>query len=262
MTAKHPAALCAAAAALLVAACAPGHRRHPYFHKEEQPHAAAWGYEGAGAPARWGDLSPEFHLAKDGREQSPVDIRAAAPAPLPPLRFDYRPVPIRLVYNGHSVQENEDGGSYLGVDGERYKLEQFHFHSPSEHTVDGRSFAMELHFVHEGVDGEVAVVSVLIDEGAHNAAFDSMWRDLPDRADPRQRSRTRIEVADLLPVDRRYYAYRGSFTTPPCTEGVRWFVMRQPVSLSAAQIATFREVIYGNNRPVQPLNGRAISTSR
>ena len=257
--------LSVASLALLATSCVPTaiHRlRHHYFHKTEQPHAAEWGYEGAGAPEHWGDLSPDYHLAKDGREQSPIDVHATATAALPALEFDYRPALIRMVYNGHSVQENEDGDSHLTVEGKRYKLEQFHFHSPSEHTVDGKSFAMELHFVHEGEDGEVAVVSVLIDEGAHNAAFDAMWADLPDRDDPKENSSKRIGVAELLPKDRRYYAYRGSFTTPPCTEGVRWFVMQQPVQLSNAQIATFRKVIYHNNRPVQPLNGRAVTVSR
>lgn len=213
--------LSVASLALLATSCVPTviHRlRHHYFHKTEQPHAAEWGYEGAGAPEHWGDLSPDYHLAKDGREQSPIDVHATAKAALPALEFDYRPAPIRMVYNGHSVQENEDG--------------------------------------------EVAVVSVLIDEGAHNAAFDAMWADLPDRDDPKENSSKRIGVAELLPKDRRYYAYRGSFTTPPCTEGVRWFVMQQPVQLSNAQIATFRKVIYHNNRPVQPLNGRAVTVSR
>lgn len=250
-----------AAAALLSGACA-APRGHHYFHESEQPHAAAWGYEGAIGPAHWGELSSSYHLASDGREQSPIDLVGAATADLPPLEFDYRPVSVRLVYNGHSVQEDEDGASRLVAGGAAYELKQFHFHSPSEHTVEGRLFDMEVHFVHRGAGGEVAVVSVLVESGDHNAAFDSMWRALPDRDHPDGRSDERIHVADLLPADRRYFAYRGSFTTPPCTEGVRWFVMREPIRLSAAQIATFRRVIYRNNRPVQPMFDRSLSTSR
>ncbi|MGC6486105.1 MAG: carbonic anhydrase [Planctomycetota bacterium] len=250
------------AALLLGSACAPGALRHPYFHREEQPRAVEWGYGGADGPARWAELSPSYHLARDGREQSPIDLRGAQRADLAPLRFDYRPVSVRLVYNGHSVQEDEDGASHLVVGEDAYELKQFHFHSPSEHTVDGRLFEMEVHFVHESAAGEVAVVSVLVERGAHNAAFDSMWRALPDRDHPTGRSEERVEVASLLPAAPDYFAYRGSFTTPPCTEGVRWFVMRQPIQLAPAQLATFRRVIYGNNRPVQPQNGRAISSSR
>jgi len=247
---------------LAATACVPGLRRHHYFDKKEQPHAASWGYEGAGAPEHWGELSPDYHLAKDGRRQSPVDITGASPEGLPPLGFDYREVPVKMVYNGHSVQENEDGNSHLVVGDKRYKLEQFHFHSPSEHTVDGKPFAMELHFVHEGADGEVAVVSVLIDEGDHNEGYDLVWSKLPDYTNRDVRAAALIRVQDLLPKRRSYYAYQGSFTTPPCTEGVRWFVMREPVQLSKAQIDTFRKVIFHNNRPVQPLYGRAISESR
>ena len=243
---------------LTASACAPGPNRHHYLHKEAKPHAAAWGYEGTGAPEHWGDLCPEYHLAKDGRQQSPVDIRGAASSDLPPLEFDYRPVTVRTIYNGHSVQENEDGKSHLVVQGKSYDLEQFHFHSPSEHTVEGQHFAMELHFVHEGADGEVAVVGVLIEAGLHNAAFETMWADLPDGENPTESSQSRIVVQDLLPADHRYYGYQGSFTTPPCTERVRWFVLREPVQLSSEQIATFREVIFNNNRPVQPLNDREV----
>lgn len=259
-----PAWRCALVAAtlLLAPACAPGGLRHHYFHREEQPRAVEWGYDGADGPARWGALSPSYHLARDGRAQSPIDLCGAVPADLAPLRFDYRPVSVRLVYNGHSVQENEDGASHLVVGDDAYELKQFHFHSPSEHTVDGRLFEMEVHFVHEGVGGEVAVVSVLVERGAHNAAFDAMWRALPDRDHPEGRSDELIAVGELLPAAHGYYAYRGSFTTPPCTEGVRWFVMRQPIELAPAQLAEFRRVIYGNNRPVQPQNGRAITSSR
>jgi carbonic anhydrase len=247
---------------LFAGACATGEHRHHYFHKQEQPHAAEWGYEGAEGPEHWGALSPRYHLARDGRAQSPIDLRGAQPDDLPPLGFDYHPVSVQLVYNGHSVQENEDSTSRLVVGDAVFALKQFHFHSPSEHTVDGRLFEMEMHFVHEGAAGEVAVVSVLVEQGEHNASFESMWRELPDREHPERRSGAPVGVADLLPADRSYFAYRGSFTTPPCTEGVRWYVMRRPIQLSAAQLATFRKVIYGNNRPVQSRFGRTISSSR
>jgi carbonic anhydrase len=246
----------------LTAGCSQLAPRHHYLHKEEQPHASKWGYEGDIGPSHWGDLNPAYHLARDGDRQSPIDLANAVSTPLPELELDYQPVAVNLLYNGHSVQENERGDSHLRVADEQYKLEQFHFHSPSEHTVNGKSFAMELHFVHESADGVIAVVGVLIEEGRYNPAFDGMWAHLPDSKDTTEQATKEVMVADLLPQGRGYFGYSGSFTTPPCTEGVRWFVMSDPVQLSREQIATFRKVIYHNNRPVQVRNNRRLSRSR
>lgn len=250
---------------LLTAACSvqagDDQRVHHYLHKQEQPHAVTWGYTGKVGPAFWGDLSPEYALAKSGRRQSPIDLHDALSRDLPPLKLRYRPSKIHLIYNGHTIQENEDPGSCEIVAGKRYELQQFHFHSPSEHTVDGRHFPMEMHLVHKTAAGEVAVVAVLLQMGEHNHAFDALWRLLPD-ADHRQRdSDQEIDVSQLLPSRHEYYSYTGSFTTPPCTEDVKWAVLKDPVTLSAGQIEQFRRVIHGNNRPVQPLNGRTVLLS-
>ena len=166
-----------------------------------------------------------------------------------------------MVFNGHSIQENESGSSSLTVGGKRFSLEQFHFHSPSEHTIDGRHSPMEMHLVHKGADGEVAVVGVMIEAGEENAALEVLWQNLPTVENRANRTQMQIDVGAVLPADHDYLHYTGSFTTPPCTEDVRWMMMRQPIQLSKAQIAAFRAIINNNNRPVQPLNGRAIESS-
>jgi carbonic anhydrase len=236
-------------------------RIHHYFHAEEQPHQADWGYTGEGSPEHWGDLSPDYALARTGKEQSPIDISGAVAADLPGLEFAYHPSKIDLVYNGHTVKEVEDKASVVVVRDEQFVLQQFHFHSPSEHTVDGEHSAMEMHLVHQSEGGKIAVVAVLIEEGEDNPAFDSVWDFLPSAANRERKSATTIDAAVLLPESREYYRYVGSFTTPPCTEDISWMVMTTPVELSKEQIEKFRAIIDGNNRPVQPLNGRTISVS-
>jgi carbonic anhydrase len=156
----------------------------------------------------------------------------------------------------------EDGASAIVVEGKRYVLAQFHFHAPSEHTIDGRHADMEMHLVHKSEDGQVAVVGVMIRAGAENLAFAPIWDRLPTPANKERRATATIDAASLLPKDHGHYRYLGSFTTPPCTEGVLWLVLRTPVELSRAQIDQFRAVIEGNNRPVQPRNQRAIEYTR
>ena len=236
---------------------------HPYFHKTEkdQPHAAEWGYSGRIGPTHWGELAPEFILAKAGKQQSPIDIHHTLPKSLPTLEFNYQPSRIHLIYNGHTIQENEDPGGFAMANGRNFKLQQFHFHAPSEHTVDGQQFPMEMHLVHKADDGTSGVVAVLIKEGAHNRAFDPVWDILPDATRPKKEAETSIDASSLLPKDTSYFSYDGSFTTPPCTEQVKWVILAQPVSLSKQQIMRFRKVIHDNNRPVQPLNQRQVFRS-
>lgn len=235
---------------------------HHYLHKVERPHAAEWSYKGATGPEHWGDLTPEYALAKTGKHQSPIDISETVSKRLPALDFEYKPTKINLIYNGHSVQENEDPGGFAVAGGKRYALQQFHFHSPSEHTVDGKHFPMEMHLVHQAEDGTLAVAAVLIEEGEHNKAFDPIWAMLPDANQPSRDSELLIETTPLLPTEHSYYTYDGSLTTPPCSEHVTWAVLTTPVSLSKKQIMRFRAVINGNNRPVQPYNGRVVSRSQ
>jgi len=234
---------------------------HHYFHKEEKPHAAHWSYQGETGPEHWGDLDTDYSAAKNGQQQSPIDIRDAVSKTLPKLEFKYNPSRIHLIYNGHTIQENEDSGSFV-IDGDiRPKLEQFHFHSPSEHTVNGKQYPMEMHLVHKAPDGTVGVVAVFIEEGKHNRAFDPVWFSMPDANQPKRDSNVTIDTQALLPKNHSYYRYDGSFTTPPCTEQVKWFVLTMPVNLSKEQIMRFRTVIDGNNRPIQARNNRTIFRS-
>ena len=234
---------------------------HHYFHKTEKPHAAEWGYEGSIGPSHWADLSPDYELAKTGHKQSPIDISSSDTSTLPRIVFDYRSAAVNLIYNGHTIEEKEDQHSSFTVAGKKYVLQQFHFHSPSEHTFDGQHADMEMHLVHKAADGEVAVIGVMINEGTENQAFSPVWNYLPTDANRTRKPSVTVDAMALLPSNHDYFRYMGSFTTPPCTEGVVWFMMRNPVEMSAGQIAKFRSIIQGNNRPVQALNGRTIQSS-
>ena len=225
----------------------------------DDPGSVYWGYEGDIGPRFWGRLSPGC----SGRSQSPIDIRKTDTTDLPSINFNYHPTPVVMINNGHSVQLNYADGSSIEVDGQRFALEEFHFHSPSEHTVQGRRFPLEMHLVHHASGGATAVVGVLIDTGRHNRALDSMWQKLPAVACLVRSLKDRtINAGDLLPASRSYYRYDGSLTTPPCKEGVSWFVLKNTIRISPQQLNAFRQLYSNNNRPVQPLNGREVKSDR
>jgi len=236
------------------------------------PEAPVWGYEGADGPAAWGTLCPEWAPCGAGQAQSPIDIVPPARGDLPALETKLRPAKLKIVHHehmadvvntGHSIQVNYSDGDTLTIGDERFALLQYHFHSPSEHTVGGKHFAMEMHLVHRSSKGNLAVIGVFIEEGKANAAFDPIWANLPtSKGVEHHLEHVEVDVDRLLPADRTTYRYVGSLTTPPCSEGVRWVVMTTPVQLSAEQIGAFRKILVGNNRPVQPLHGRALATDR
>ena len=233
---------------------------HHYFHKKEKEDAPQWGYEGKLGPSFWAKLSPRFQLAATGKRQSPIDLAEMAKTKLPPIKFNYKPCKIRLVYNGHTIEEMEEKGSSITVDGKDYELKQFHFHSPSEHTLHGKHFDMEMHLVHMNDDGEIAVIGVFIQQGDANAWFGPVWDYLPSKENKNRNFELNINVEDALPPNRDYTSYSGSLTTPPCTEDVKWMILKRPIELSKRQIDAFRKTIDGNNRPVQPLNKRVVYT--
>jgi carbonic anhydrase len=174
------------------------------------------------------------------------------------LELHYAPTPINIVHTGHSIQVNYAPGSYMRADGVRYDLVQFHFHSPSEHTIEGQYAAAEMHLVHKSADGTLAVLGVLIEAGVGSRSFEPVWSHLPTQAGPAQTFDETINVADLLPDNLATYRYMGSLTTPPGTEGVHWNLVIEPVTISQAQVEEFRAVMFGNNRPTQPVNGRVV----
>ncbi len=229
-----------------------------------------WGYEGAAGPASWGKLRPEFATCSSGRSQSPIDIGKTSPASLPAVRSAFGPAELRIAHtehvadsvnNGHTIEVRYTPGETLVVGGTSYELAQYHFHAPSEHTVNGKHSPMEMHLVHKSAAGGLAVVGVLIEEGKANAAFEPVWSNLPKAAGAESHlEHVKVNVDDLLPKARTAYRYDGSLTTPPCSEGVKWLVMTTPIQLSAAQIAAFTSIVEPNNRPVQPLNDRVVAT--
>ena len=218
-----------------------------------------WGYEGQHGPARWAQIDPAYERCATGSNQSPVDLRATLDADLPAIAFDYRSRPLAIINNGHTVQVSVAGGSTITVDNRVFQLKQFHFHAPSEHQVDGRPFAMEAHFVHADERGNLAVVAVLFTEGDSNPPIKRVWDQIPSSVGEEKPLDAPIAVAELLPQQRSYFRYGGSLTTPPCTEGVRWFVLQTPITASAQQIESFRQLMnHPNNRPLQPHNARVI----
>ena len=212
----------------------------------------------------------QFAACGEGRHQSPIDITKATPGATAELRTTFPPAELHIAHhghiadginNGHTIQINYPDAETLTLGGVAYQLTQYHFHSPSEHTVDGKRFPMEMHLVHKSAGDRLAVVGVFIAEGAHNRAFDPVWANLPaHKGVETHYPAVTVDVDALLPAVRTSYRYDGSLTTPPCSEGVSWIVMTTPIELSGEQLAAFTRLVKDNNRPVQRLNGRTILT--
>jgi carbonic anhydrase len=225
----------------------------------QQPHHSHWSYSGAEGPAHWAQLDHSYATCSDGHAQSPIDIKDAKPADLPPLQFDYGAAPQSIVNNGHTIQVTFGAGNTLRVGDKTYTLKQFHFHHPSEEAIDGRHSDMVMHLVHDDGSGHLAVVAVLFKVGAANPALDAVWSKMPRESGKTvELSGAALKLADLLPADRGYYSYTGSLTTPPCSEGVTWYVLKTPLTLSSQQLASFSKLYPHNARPTQPLSGRVV----
>ncbi len=219
---------------------------------------AHWTYEGGQGPDYWGDLDPAYAACRTGRHQSPIDIVGAVANPrLGSLSLRYGRGDICVVNNGHTIQVDFKKGGALVFGGRSYELLQFHFHSPSEHTIKGRPFDMEAHLVHRDATGRLAVIGVLMTKGPEHPLIADLWKVIPLNPGASEAT-VSVDATDLLPSDNHFYAYQGSLTTPPCSEGVTWIVMKTSVSVSAEQIEKFLSVIGRNVRPVQPLNDRVI----
>jgi len=224
-----------------------------------------WGYTGDIGPEHWAELAPENRVCGIGTRQSPIDIREGIAVDLEKIEFDYRASSFSVLDNGHTVQVNVAPGNGITVMGKRYELVQFHFHKPSEERVNGRQFDMVAHLVHKDAAGKLAVVAVLLERGADNKPqplLQTVWANLPlEKGEPVQ-AQAQIDLNQLLPENRGYYTYMGSLTTPPCSEGVLWMVMRQPMSLSGQQLNVFSRLYPMNARPLQAGSGRLIKESQ
>lgn len=217
-----------------------------------------WEYGGEAGPAKWASLTPEYGQCA-GSNQSPVNLMGLVEAELAPLQFHYLAGGHSVTNNGHTVQVDYAPGSTLELDGMRFALKQFHFHAPSENLIEGRSYPLEGHLVHANDKGELAVMAVMFEAGGANPALGQAWQSLPAKAGEHHELKEPVSAEQLLPAKRDYYRFSGSLTTPPCSEGVRWLVMKEPVQVSQAQIDAFKAVMHHpNNRPVQPLHGRLV----
>ena len=218
-----------------------------------------WGYEGEEGPENWGRLSQDFRACESGRMQSPIDIAGGVAANGDAIEFDYNLTPLSIVHNGHTIQVNYRPGSSITVGGNRYELLQFHFHTPSEHAVGHARAAMEVHFVHKNATGQLAVVGALMQAGGENMALREIWASMPKKAGPvKVNKQVLVNGRDLLPRDRSYYRYMGSLTTPPCSEGVNWYFLTQPITVSMEQVEWFAKAVGENARPLQALNHRLL----
>jgi carbonic anhydrase len=228
-----------------------------------------WGYattpETAG-PAEWASL-PGNAPCGAGRRQSPVDLGTKAPFPveakdLPNLVFRYGTTGLHMVNDGHTIRADVDKGSAVETDGAAWPLLQLHFHAPSEHSLDGLHYPLEMHLVHAGPDGKPAlVVGIFLVQGGDSPALAPLFRSLPkEKGARRDDPAAAIDLAKVLPDDRTYLTYEGSLTTPPCTEGIRWYVLRSPIGISGESLGAFVTLprMTPTNRPAQPLAGRKV----
>jgi carbonic anhydrase len=234
---------------------------------ESQAEEAAvhhWAYHGETGPEHWGSEDPSFATCGIGKHQSPIDIEKTVVKDLPPLEFDYKEVALKVTDTGHSFQVNAakgSGGLKIGED--YYDLLQVHFHEPSEERVHEKQYSMVAHLVHKNARGELAVVAVLIRAGKANEFLAPIFDNFPATgATESVVAGKTINMSTLLPEHHGYYTFTGSLTTPPCTENVRWFVLKTPVEASEAQLKAFGAHYAHNNRPVQPLNARVIEETK
>lgn len=249
---------------VIVGSCNQNHLDSQQNEKKDQSHIH-WGYEGNSSPEHWAELSPEFIKCAEGHFQSPIDLESyvATKQQEAKLKFNYHPAPVDLVNNGHTVQANveADDDEELITNGHSFKLKQAHFHAPAEHQIDGIIYPMEMHMVHTDENGKLAVVGVLIKEGRENNVLAALWGNLPEQKEKHIHPAQKCDVLHLLPEDHSFFHYSGSLTTPPCSEGVEWFVMKTPIEMSKIQILEFKKLYHGNNRSIQQLEERSIEIS-
>ena len=220
-----------------------------------------WSYEGESGPANWSKINVDWAKCGNGSRQSPIDIRDGMKVELEQISFDYHPSSFSVVDNGHTVQVGVSGGNYITVQNRMFELQQFHFHRPSEERINGKAFEMVVHLVHRDAEGRLAVLALLLERGAPQATIQTVWNNLPLEKFETMQPTILLDPAEMLPARRDYYTYMGSLTSPPCSEGVLWLVMKQPVQASPAQMALFSRLYPLNARPVQPGNGRIIKES-
>ncbi len=243
---------------LQVVAC-----NHETDHDTQKGHDSAhWSYEGKTGPTHWASLSEENALCGTGTQQSPIDITESTTSDLAPLTFNYSPIPLSIENNGHTIKVGADTAGLLKIGDDEYQLLQFHSHSPSEGAINGERADMVVHMVHKNTKDQLAVVAVFFKVGeTANPVIDALWKVTPKTAGKAQQHETQIDIKQLLPDDLNYYTFDGSLTTPPCSEGVRWVILKQTVSISAEQLTQYQTLYPHNARPLQALNDRKVLSS-
>jgi carbonic anhydrase len=231
--------------------------KEPAHAKKDSHHAVHWAYEGEMGPEKWGD---EFPTCGTGSKQSPLNITGPFEKSKDVLTVTYKEGPLKILNNGHTIQVNVEPGSTLKINKDVYNLLQFHFHRPSEEQIDGKPMAMVAHFVHKSAEGKLAVLGVLLNEGKDNASIQTLWNNAPKSEGPEVKpEKAKFDPATLVPAALTHYSYEGSLTTPPCTEGVNFYILKTPVDIGKKQVIDFP--FKRNARPVQPLNGRKINAN-
>ena len=227
-------------------------------HGKAAPH---WTYDGLNGPDHWGALDEAYGTCASGTQQSPIDLKEGRLAPLAPIEIKWTPFLPTVINNGHTIKVDTDKQGSMVLDGKTYTLLQFHFHHESEHTINGRHYPLEAHFVHQAKDGSLGVLGVFFKEGNANPALQKIWNLAP--LDPGEmKAEKRFKPGALLPRNRDYFRYEGSLTTPPCSEVVSWVVFSQPIEASKAQIDAFAGLYSHNYRPLQKANRRFILHSQ
>ncbi len=219
----------------------------------------SWSYSGDTGPQAWGNLNETFSTCRTGKNQSPVNLDHFVDGYLERLDQRYKRRPAEITNDGHTIRVTPEPGSYIRLNGVRYNLKEFHFHAPSEHNIKDKTFPLEAQLVHQDSKGNTVIVAVMFEQRRGNRFLSELWKQIPEKVGESRKLKRKIDPRGLLPNSRHYYRYNGSLTTPPCTEGVRWLVMKWPLNISPKQLKTFQEVMHHpNNRPIQPLNARLV----
>ncbi len=221
-----------------------------------------WSYKGSNGPSYWGDLDASYQDCKIGKRQSPINFQTKSPTygvSDAGIYVDYHEVELDIINNGHTIQVNIADGNEAIINGKKFTLLQFHFHAPSEHTIDGKPVPMEAHLVHRADDGELAILGVMMQVGKWNRVIHRLWKHMPPKANAHNKLKNvKVNAIDLLPKSKEHYHYLGSLTTPPCTQIVEWYVLKEPIYIDASQLREFQALYDANARPVQSLNKRPI----
>jgi carbonic anhydrase len=224
-------------------------------------HGNHWSYEGENGPANWASINSDWAKCGTGTRQSPIDIRDGMKVELESIVFDYKPSSFNVIDNGHTIQASFGAGNMISIQNHAYELVQLHFHRPSEERINGKGFEMVAHLVHKDVEGKLAVLAVMLERGKANPMIQTIWNNLPLEKNDVVAPLQLLDVGEILPQKREYFTYMGSLTTPPCSEGVLWLVMKEPMSAAPAQMALFSRLYPLNARPLQPSSGRVIKES-